>query len=67
MKSTKKRYDFIDVAKFIAVFFVMIDHVQYYNVPFDDRCKILRVIWIAFFLPVFFISAGILNPLFLKR
>lgn len=58
MKSTKKRYDFIDVAKFIAVFFVMIDHVQYYNVPFDDRCKILRVIWIAFFLPVFFISAG---------
>lgn len=52
------RIKYIDIAKFISVFFVLIDHIQYFF-PVNTNFMVLRVIWIAFFLQVLFMTTGI--------
>lgn len=52
------RIKYIDVAKFLSVLFVLIDHIQY-SCPVSNCFMISRVIWISFFMQIFFISTGI--------
>lgn len=52
------RIKYIDIAKIISVFFVLVDHIQYF-LPVNNSYMVLRVIWIAFFLQVFFMATGI--------
>ena len=43
----RKRY--IDIAKFIAVLFVMVDHAQYNGISVDGNYMSQSVWWISFF------------------
>ena len=52
------RIKYIDIAKIISVFFVLVDHIQYF-LPVNNSYMVLRVIWIAFFLQVLFMATGI--------
>ena len=54
----KQRIAYIDISKFIAVLFVLVSHTQYY-IPVSNNFMKLRVIWIAFFLPIFFLTVGL--------
>lgn len=54
------RIKYIDIAKFISVLFVLIDHVQYFS-PVNNCFMVIRVIWLAFFMQMFFIVAGIIS------
>lgn len=53
------RKKYIDIAKLIAVSMVLLDHVQYNGINVGPKFMTGRVIWIAFFLPVFYFSAGL--------
>lgn len=54
----EKRVRYIDIAKLIAILFVLLDHMQY-HITVGNKFMTFRVIWLSFFLQIFFISAGI--------
>lgn len=58
MKLEKKRVRYIDIAKLIAILFILLDHMQY-HITVGNKFMTFRVIWLSFFLQIFFISAGI--------
>lgn len=57
---SQERIKYIDIAKFISVLCVVIDHIQYF-LPVNDSFMIIRVVWISFFVQVFFITTGIVS------